>query len=203
MSNPVAVFDIDGCIADYLGQLTQVRKEEGRPALPTPRQYDMGDWPEEDRRHATLCFADPDFYRRCWPIRGAIPALHTLKHFYQIVVVTARGTQPNLPTSLVGDIQMTTIAWLEAWQIPFSTLHFISGSRRATFLQEEYDNIAFVVDDNPYAITAFATLGYQVYAPAYPYNGGEQYPNLLYVSGIENVVDDRTVMDELPLYEVS
>ncbi len=203
MSKPVAVFDIDGCVGDYLAMLGQVRREENRPPLSCPSRYNMTDWEQDDRRHAALCFADPDFYRRMWPIRGVIPALHTLKFFYTLVLVTARATVPSLPTSLVGDIQLATIEWLEAWQIPFSSLHFVSGDRRIDFVREEYPDIAFVVEDNPVAAEAYAQAGLFTYIPSYAYNGGITLPNVLYVAGIEKVLADRHWKDELPLIDPS
>lgn len=172
----VAVFDIDGVLADFndlLVELFGVGKGEHLYSI------------QERYSGETLVLAkaveiDANYYYSLKPIRSGIGFVKdTLRRGYEVLFLTSR---PDY-----GSIKNFTNRWLQK-QLRIGginyedTLGCVFSTNKAVYLNKHKKDVAFFIDDNPESIEDAKLVGIPVFSWAQPWNE-HVFPKLYPYSG--------------------
>lgn len=190
----VVVCGVDGVIANLDGGVNRKWLAQNNTTIPLPfptRRYDMVDcgFTDLQRNFYFNLLLYPRFYLTLEPLKYAHPTLTWLADFFDIVYLTARGSQTVDSTRAM---KAATIDWLKSWDFPSGEVIVARASRKvdACIHLVGVECIAFVVEDHPETSLSMSECGFRTFLIDYPYNRlMETGGNLTRVDNLSQVVD--------------
>jgi len=153
------VFDIDGVLADWLGQV------QGVLGLPhyNPEQYDLhGSLTKWQWGQVVMAMARPEFWRGMMPIHSGISSLVALAGAHKVTVVS----QPpdGMPAGVFADIRQEWLRVHSGFEFSVATTH--GPVDRACFPGD------VLIDDSPANVRAWESTGRDAVLVGHSYNRG-------------------------------
>jgi FMN phosphatase YigB (HAD superfamily) len=165
----IAVFDIDGVLADFNGLIVDIFGEGRGEEL-----YDLRERYNGNVQQVLEVWEDPNYYYPLNPIKEGFQLLEQAWADHDILLLTSRPK--------VGMMESFTEKWvrkqIKAIDLEFGDLlgvNFVAN--KAAYLHSFKKDIAFFVDDNPEEIEEASKLGIPAYSWAQPWNE-DVYPKL-------------------------